>query len=62
MRLVVVDTPVGRIGLTVCYDLRFPELYQQLIRRGAELLQCSLCFYRSNWASALGSTIKGTGD
>lgn len=24
------DTPVGRLGLTVCYDLRFPELYQQL--------------------------------
>lgn len=24
------DTPFGRLGLTVCYDLRFPELYQQL--------------------------------
>lgn len=28
--IVVEDTPFGRLGLTVCYDLRFPELYQQL--------------------------------
>ncbi len=42
--IVVVDTPVGRIGLTVCYDLRFPELYQQLIRRGAELLSVPSAF------------------
>ncbi|KAL5569190.1 hypothetical protein UlMin_025765 [Ulmus minor] len=28
--VVAVDSPVGRLGLTVCYDLRFPELYQQL--------------------------------
>ncbi|RZC82670.1 hypothetical protein C5167_045452 [Papaver somniferum] len=28
--IVVVDSPVGRLGLTVCYDLRFPELYQRL--------------------------------
>ncbi|CAN1237647.1 Deaminated glutathione amidase, chloroplastic/cytosolic [Linum grandiflorum] len=28
--IVAVDSPAGRLGLTVCYDLRFPELYQQL--------------------------------
>ncbi|KAL3834066.1 hypothetical protein ACJIZ3_008802 [Penstemon smallii] len=28
--VVAVDSPFGRLGLTVCYDLRFPELYQQL--------------------------------
>lgn len=28
--IVAVDSPIGRLGLTVCYDLRFPELYQQL--------------------------------
>ncbi|KAJ6892322.1 hypothetical protein NC651_025500 [Populus alba x Populus x berolinensis] len=28
--IVSVDSPVGRLGLSVCYDLRFPELYQQL--------------------------------
>src|SRR6201999_1598495 len=26
----VADTPVGRVGLSVCYDLRFPELYSEL--------------------------------
>ncbi|XP_078434118.1 nitrilase/cyanide hydratase and apolipoprotein N-acyltransferase family protein [Wolffia australiana] len=29
-RIVVADSPSGLLGLTVCYDLRFPELYQQL--------------------------------
>ncbi len=29
------DTPVGRCGVTVCYDVRFPSLYQQLAERGA---------------------------
>lgn len=28
--IVALDSPVGRLGLTVCYDLRFPELYEQL--------------------------------
>ncbi|XP_060212596.1 deaminated glutathione amidase, chloroplastic/cytosolic [Lycium barbarum] len=28
--IVAVDSPFGRLGVTVCYDLRFPELYQQL--------------------------------
>ncbi|MBL7479804.1 carbon-nitrogen hydrolase family protein [Legionella bononiensis] len=42
--VVVVDTPVGKIGLTVCYDLRFPELYQQLLRKGAELFTVPSAF------------------
>lgn len=42
--IVVVETPVGRLGLTVCYDLRFPELYQQLIIRGAELFSVPSAF------------------
>ena len=28
--VVVVDTPVGRVGLSICYDLRFPELYRAM--------------------------------
>lgn len=31
-------TPWGLVGLTVCYDLRFPELYRRLARRGASIL------------------------
>ncbi len=36
--LAVVDTPVGRLGLAVCYDLRFPELFRCLQARGAEII------------------------
>src|SRR6266850_1362920 len=34
--VVVADTPVGKLGLSVCYDMRFPELYRDLVARGAE--------------------------
>lgn len=36
--VVVIDTPVGRLGLSICYDVRFPELFRQLRERGAELI------------------------
>jgi len=35
-QVVVVDTPAGRLGLAVCYDLRFPELFRALREQGAE--------------------------
>jgi nitrilase len=34
--VVVLDTPAGRLGLSVCYDLRFPELYRRMAAAGAE--------------------------
>jgi predicted amidohydrolase len=43
-RLAVVDTPVGKMGLSVCYDLRFPEMYRILFRRGAEILSVPSAF------------------
>ncbi|MGV1682459.1 carbon-nitrogen hydrolase family protein [Sphingopyxis sp. NJF-3] len=42
--LAVVETPVGMLGLSVCYDLRFPELYRALVDRGAELLAVPAAF------------------
>ena len=36
--VVVVDSPFGKLGIAVCYDLRFPELFRQLIDRGAEVI------------------------
>ncbi|HVP31980.1 MAG TPA: carbon-nitrogen hydrolase family protein [Myxococcota bacterium] len=36
--LVVAETPFGRVGLSVCYDLRFPELYRALVEQGARFL------------------------
>ncbi len=35
--IVTADTPFGRLGLAVCYDLRFPELFRRLLDRGAEI-------------------------
>lgn len=43
-KLVVVDTPIGHVGLSVCYDLRFPELYRQLTQQGAELFAVPSAF------------------
>jgi nitrilase len=50
---VVVDTPAGRVGLTVCYDLRFPELYRRLVALGAEIFTVPAAFTvptgRAHW-------------
>ncbi|WP_312225612.1 carbon-nitrogen hydrolase family protein [Stutzerimonas nitrititolerans] len=43
-RLVVADTPLGRLGMTVCYDLRFAELYLALRAAGAELISVPSAF------------------
>ncbi|MCZ4261291.1 carbon-nitrogen hydrolase family protein [Limimaricola sp. G21655-S1] len=37
-RAVLAETPLGRIGLTICYDVRFPHLYRALAQAGAEIL------------------------
>lgn len=43
-QVVVVNTPFGRLGLTVCYDLRFPELYSALRAAEAELISVPAAF------------------
>ena len=52
-RIVVFDSPFGRIGLSVCYDLRFPELYRQLLDAGMEVLVVPAAFTaitgRAHW-------------
>jgi len=42
--VVVADTPCGKLGLAVCYDLRFPELFRRLLDRGAELFVVPAAF------------------
>ncbi len=38
--VVVTDTRLGAIGMSICYDLRFPELYRALVGKGAEIIVC----------------------
>jgi len=50
---VVADTPFGRLGLSVCYDVRFPELYRRMVDDGAELISVPAAFTavtgRAHW-------------
>jgi predicted amidohydrolase len=41
---VVADTPVGPLGLSICYDLRFPDLYRALTDSGAQVLAIPAAF------------------
>ncbi len=53
----VVDTAAGRLGLSVCYDVRFPELYRHLSAAGAQLLVVPSAFTaptgRAHWETLL---------
>jgi len=48
---VVADLPWGRLGLTVCYDLRFPQLYRSLAKAGADFLTVPSAFTRFTGAA-----------
>ena len=41
---VVADTPWGKLGLTICYDIRFPQLYRALAKAGAEMISVPAAF------------------
>ncbi|WP_374990185.1 carbon-nitrogen hydrolase family protein [Brevundimonas sp.] len=41
---VVADTPWGRLGLTICYDIRFPQLHRALARAGAVMIAVPAAF------------------
>ncbi|MEJ2181157.1 MAG: carbon-nitrogen hydrolase family protein [Gammaproteobacteria bacterium] len=52
-QVVVVDTPFGKLGLAVCYDLRFPEMFRNMVNHGAELIAIPAAFTaktgRAHW-------------
>lgn len=55
--MVVMPTPVGRLGLSICYDIRFPELYRELLDQGMEVLAVPSAFTaatgRAHWDTLL---------
>jgi predicted amidohydrolase len=56
-RVVVLDSPLGRLGLAVCYDLRFPELFRRLLDEGTEVIVLPAAFTahtgRAHWETLL---------
>jgi len=50
-RAVIADLPWGKLGLTVCYDLRFPALYRSLAQGGAEFITVPSAFTRQTGAA-----------
>ena len=42
--VIVADTPVGKLGLTICYDLRFPALFERLSEAGADVIAVPAAF------------------
>ena len=55
----VVDTPLGKLGMAVCYDMRFPELFRVMSRQGADLFVVPSAFTvptgKAHWESLLRS-------
>jgi nitrilase len=53
----VVETPFGKLGIAVCYDLRFPELFRSLVDKGAEIIAIPSAFTeqtgRDHWETLL---------
>lgn len=56
-RIVVIDSPVGRLGISVCYDLRFPELFRAMVDRGVEVITLPAAFTeitgRAHWETLI---------
>ena len=50
-RAVLAETDVARIGMTICYDLRFPHLFRDLARAGAQILTVPSAFSRATGAA-----------
>ncbi len=49
--VITVDTPIGRVGLTICYDLRFPEMFRQLVDAGATVFTVPAAFTATTGAA-----------
>lgn len=43
-KIVVIDTPFGKLGLAICYDLRFPEMFRLMLQHNVELIAIPAAF------------------
>ena len=52
-RVLVLDSPIGRLGIAVCYDLRFPEIFRAMVDREVEIIALPAAFTaitgRAHW-------------
>ena len=57
MEVVVADTPCGRVGMSVCYDVRFPELYRRMHKENISMIAVPSAFTattgRAHWEPLL---------
>lgn len=62
---VLVETPLAKLGLTICYDVRFPHLYRNLARAGAEVIAVPAAFTKqtgeAHWKTLLTARAIETG-
>jgi len=58
-RAALAETPWGKVGMTICYDLRFPQLYRALAKSGAFMLTVPSAFTettgKAHWHTLLGA-------
>ena len=59
---VVAKTPIGQVGMTICYDLRFPALYRETGAAWGGNFLCPISIYGAHRPGALGGTVAGAGD
>jgi predicted amidohydrolase len=60
--LILCDSPIGKLGITICYDVRFPEVYVELVKRGAQVLLIPAAFTVTTGHAHWHTLLKGTFD
>lgn len=60
--VVTVTTPLGRLGLSICYDLRFPELYRQMADQQVSLILVPSAFTATTGRDHIGSFAESSGN
>ena len=62
-KLVLTDSPIGKLGLSICYDMRFSELYYALVKEGAQILLAPSAFTvptgKAHWHTLLRGKLFG---